>query len=114
MYKLDLKKGEEPEIKLPTIHWIIEKAREFQKTSTSASLTTLNPLTVCIRTNCGKLVKRWEYQITLLATEKLVNAGKEATVRTGLGTMDWFKIGKGVHQDCILSPYRLTYMQSLS
>ena len=74
----------------------------------------LNPLTVCIRTNCGKLVKRWEYQTTLLATEKLVNAGKEATVRTGLGTMDWFKIGKGVHQDCILSPYRLTYMQSLS
>ena len=59
---------------------------------------------MCIRTNCGKLVKRWEYQTTLLATEKLVNAGKEATVRTGLGTMDRFKIGKGVHQDCIMPP----------
>ena len=34
-----------------------------------------------------------------------LNAGQEATVRTRQGTMDWFKIGKGVHQDCILSPY---------
>ena len=64
MYKLDLKKGEEPEIKLPTIHWIIEKAREFQKITTSASLNTLKPLTVWITTNCGKFLKRWEYQTT--------------------------------------------------
>ena len=46
MYKLDLEKAEEPEIKLPTHRWIIEKAREFQKKSTSASLTMLKPLTV--------------------------------------------------------------------
>ena len=50
------------------IHWIIEKAREFQKTLTSASLTMLKPLTVCITTNCGKLFKRWEYQTTLSAS----------------------------------------------
>ena len=56
------------------ICWIIEKAREFQKkkkthqNSTSASLTTLKPLTVWIITNCGKLFKRWEYQTTLPAS----------------------------------------------
>ena len=41
-------------------------------------------------------------------------SGQEATVRTGHETMDWFQIGKGVHQGCILSPSYLTYMQSTS
>ena len=45
---------------IANIHWIIEKAREFQKTSTSASLTTLKPLTEWITTNCGIFLKRWE------------------------------------------------------
>ena len=45
--------------------WIIEKAREFQKTSTALSLTALKPLTLWITTNCGKFLKRWEYQTTL-------------------------------------------------
>ena len=51
--------------KIANIHLIIEKASEFQKTSTSALLTTPKPLTVWITTNCGKLFKRWEYQTTL-------------------------------------------------
>ena len=46
------------------IHWIIEKAREFQKTSTSALLTMSKLLTVWITTNCGKFLKRWKYQTT--------------------------------------------------
>ena len=53
---------------IANIRWIIDKAREFQrgkKKSTSASLTTLKPLTVWIRTHCGKFLKRWEYQTTL-------------------------------------------------
>ena len=45
--------------------WIMEKAREFPKTSTSASLTTLKPLTMWITTNCGKFLKRCEYQTIL-------------------------------------------------
>ena len=50
---------------IANIHWIIEKAREFQKkTSTSTLLTTPKPLTVWITTNCGKYLKRWEYQTT--------------------------------------------------
>ena len=69
--------------------------------STSASLTTLKHLTVWITTNCGKVLKRWEYQPPDLTPEKSY-AGQEATVRTRYGN-DWFQIGKGVCQGCILS-----------
>ena len=80
----------------------MEKAREFKKKSTSASLTMLKHLTVWITTNCGKFLQRWEYIPFFLCPEKLVD--QEAIVRTGHGTMDWFKISKGVQQGCILSP----------
>ena len=49
---------------IANIHWIIKKAREFQKKSTSALLTMPKPLPVYITTNCGKFWKRWEYQTT--------------------------------------------------
>ena len=69
MFKLDLEKAEEPQIKLPTSRWIIEKARESQKNIYFCyCLTMLKPLTVWITTNCGKFFKRWEYQITLPAS----------------------------------------------
>ena len=59
------RKGRETRYQIANIHWIIEKAREFsEKISTSASLTTLKPLTMWITTNHGKFLKRWEYQIT--------------------------------------------------
>ena len=56
------RKGRGTRGKIANIHWIIEKAREFQKkkkTSTFASLTTLKPLTMGISINCGKFSKRW-------------------------------------------------------
>ena len=104
MFKLDLEKAEEPEIKLPTsTDWIMVKAREFQKTSTSALLTMPKPLTVWITTNC-KILK--ETGIPGHLTCLLINlyAGQEATVRTAHRTINWFQIGKGVRQGCILSP----------
>ena len=53
---------------IANIRWIIEKKQESpRKTSTSALLTTPQPLTVCITTNCEKSLKRWEYQTTLPA-----------------------------------------------
>ena len=105
MFKLDLEKAEEPEIKLPTSIGSPEKQENSRKTSTSALLTMPKPLTVWITTNCGKFLKRWEYQTTLEIPDLLRNlyAGQEATVRTGHGT-NWFQIGKGVRQGCILSP----------
>ena len=62
MFKMDLEKAEEPGIKLPTSVGLQKKEASSRKTSTSAFLTTPNPLTVRITTNCGKFFKRWEYQ----------------------------------------------------
>ena len=66
MFKLDLEKAEEPEIKLPTSVGSLKKQGNSRKTSISASLTMLKPLTVWITSNCGKFFKRLEYQTTLL------------------------------------------------
>ena len=105
MFKLVLEKAEEPETKLPTSAGSWKKQENSRKTSTSASLTTLKPLTVWITTNCGKFFKRWDYQtdhVTCLLRN--LYAGQEATVRSRHGTTDWFQIGKGVRQGCTLSP----------
>ena len=59
----EFRKGREIRDQIANIHWIIEKAREFQK-KTSSLLTTPNPLTAWITTNCGKFLKTWEYQTT--------------------------------------------------
>ena len=58
------RKGRGTRDQIANIHWIIEKAREFQKTSISALLTMPKPLTVWVTINCGKFFKRWEYQTT--------------------------------------------------
>ena len=63
--QVGLRKGRRTRDQIANICWIIEKEKEFQKTSTSVSLTTLKPLTVWITTNCGKFLKRWEYQSML-------------------------------------------------
>ena len=65
MFKLDLEKTEEPEIKLAAFVGSWRKQRHFRKTSTSSSLTTLKPLTVWITRNSGKFLKSWEYQTIL-------------------------------------------------
>ena len=64
MFKLDLEKAGEPEIKLPTSTGSMKNKESSRKTSTSALLTTPKRLTVWITTNCGKFWKRWEYHTT--------------------------------------------------
>ena len=102
IFKLDLEKAEEPEIKLPTSVGSWKKQESSRKTSTSAWLTMPKPLTVWITTNCGKFWKRWEYQTTWSASWEICIQVKKQ-VRTRRGTTDWFWIGKGVRQGCILS-----------
>ena len=87
---------------IANIFWIIKKAREFQKTSTSALLTTPKPLTVWI-TIVENSSRDWNNRHLTCLLRNLC-AGQEATVRTGHGTTDWFQIGKGVCQGFILSP----------
>ena len=64
MFKLDLEKAEEPEIKLPTYVRSLKTHENSRKISTSALLTMPKTLTLWITTNCGKFLKRWEYQTT--------------------------------------------------
>ena len=97
------RKGRGTRDQIANIRWITEKAREFQKNTYSVSLTTLKLLTVWITINCGKFLEmRIPDHITCLLRN--LYGGQEAIVRTGHGTTDWFKIGKGEHQGCILSP----------
>ena len=102
MFKLDLEKAEEPEIKLPTSAGSSKKQESSRKTSTSALLTMPKPLTLWLTTNC-KILQEMGIPDNLTYLLRNLYAGQEATVRTGHGTTDWFQIGKGVHQGCILS-----------
>ena len=104
MFKLDLEKAEEPEIKLPTSIGSSKEQESFSKTSTSALLTMPKPLIVWITTNCGKFLKESGISDHLICLLRNVYAGQEATVRTGHKTTNWFQIGKVVRQGCILSP----------
>ena len=101
MNRLDLEKAEELEIKLSTFTRSERKQGNSRKTSVSASLTMLKPLTGQITTN-WKILKETGIPDHLTSLLRNVYVGQEATVRTEHGTMDWFKIGKGVHQGCIL------------
>ena len=102
MFKLVLEKAEEPEIKLPISAESSKKQESSRKTSTSALLTMPKPLTVWITKN-WKILKEMGIPDHLTCLLKNLYAGQKATVRTGHGTTDWFQIGKGVHQGCILS-----------
>ena len=103
MYKLILEKAEEPEIKLPTPVESQKKQENSRKASTSASLTKLKPLTVWITTN-WKILKEMRISDHFTCLLRNLYASQAATVRSKHGTTDWFQMGKGVHQGCILSP----------
>ena len=81
----------------------MKKQESSRKTSTSALLTMPKPLTVWITIN-WKILQELGIPDHLTCLPRNLHASKEATVRTGPGTTDWFQIGKGVHQGCILSP----------
>ena len=94
MFKLVSEKEEEPEIKLPTPTGSSKKEESSRKTSSKA-------FDYVDHNKLWKILKEMGIPDHLLRN---LYAGQEATVRTGHGTTDWFQIGKGVHQGCILSP----------
>ena len=112
MYKLDLEKVEEPEIKFPTSVGSQKKQESSRKTSTSASWTTPKPLTVRITTN-WKILQETGIPNHLICLMRNLYAGREATVRNRHGTTDWFQIGKDV-KAIYCHPAYLTSMQSTS
>ena len=97
------RKGRGTRDQIANICCILKKQKSSRKTSISALLTMPKPLTVWITIN-WKILKEMgipDHRTCLLRNPY---AGQEATVRTGHGTTDWFQIGKGVRQGCILSP----------
>ena len=96
------------------ICWIIEKAREFQKTSTFTLLTTSKPLTVWIIANCGKFLKRWEYQTTLPSSCEICMQVKKQQLELDMEQETGSKSGKEYAKAVYCHPACLTYMQNTS
>ena len=101
-----------PRDQIANICWIIKKARYFQENIYFCFIDYAKDC-VGIMTNCGNSEKM-EIPDHLACLLRNLYAGREATVRTGHGTTDWFQVGKEVHQGCILYPAYLTYMQKIS
>ena len=107
------RKGRGTRDQIANIHWIIEKAREFQK-STSALLTMPKPLTVWIATNCGKFWKRWEYQTTWPASWETCMQVRKQQLKLDMEQQTGSKQEKKYVKAVYCHPADLTYMQSTS
>ena len=113
MFKLDLEKAEEPEIKLPTSVGSLKKQESSRKTSTCASLTMPKPLTVWITENC-KILKEMGIPDHLTCLLRNLCAGQETTVRLDMEKETGSKLGKEYVKSVYCHPAFLTYMQSTS
>ena len=114
MFKLDLEKAEEPEIRLPTSVGSSKKQESSRKTSTSALLITPKTLTVRITTNCGKFLKRWEYQTTWIASWEIWLQVRKQQLELDKEQQTGSKLGKEYVKAVYCHPAYLTYMQSTS
>ena len=100
MFKLDLKKGRGTRDQIANIRWIIKKATEFQKNISFCVIDYAKAFDCVDHNKLWKILQEMGIQDHLTCLLRNLYTGEEATVRTGHGTMDWFKIRKG----CILSP----------
>ena len=96
-------KGRGTRDQIANIHWIMEKAREFQKNIYFCFIDYAEAFDCMDHNKLWKILKEMGIPDRLTCLLRNLYAGQEATVRTGHGTTDWFQIGKGVCQGCILS-----------
>ena len=104
VFKLVLEKTEEPKIKLQTSAGSSKKQEEFQKNIYFCFIDYAKAFDCMDRNKLWKILKEMGIPDHLTCLLRNVYAGQEAAVRTWHGTTDWFRIGKGVRQGCILSP----------
>ena len=104
MFKLALEKAEEPEIKLPTSAGSLKKQESSKKNIYFCFIDYAKAFDCVDHNTLWKILQEMGIPDHLTYLLRNLYAGQEATVRTGHRTTDWFQIGKGVHQDCILSP----------
>ena len=98
------RQGRDTRDQISYIHWIIEKARNFQKNIYFCFIEYAKSFDYLGHSKLWKIMKEIGIPDQLTCLLRNLYAGQEATVRTGHGTKDWFQIGKGVPQGCILSP----------
>ena len=101
MFKLDLEKAEEPEIKLPTSVGSSKKQVSSRKNIYFCFIEYAKAFDCVDHNKLWKILKELGIPDHLTCLLRNLYAGQEATVRTGHGTTDWFQIGKGVHQGCV-------------
>ena len=102
------KKGRGTRDQIANIHWIIKKAREFQKNICFIGYT--KAFDHVDHNKLWKILQEMRIPDHLPCLLRNLYAGQEATVRTGHGTTGWFQIRKGVHQGCILSPFLFNFI----
>ena len=100
----DFRNGRGTRDPIANICWIIKKAREFQKNIYFCFIDYAKAFDCVDHNKLWKILKEMGLPLYLTCFIRNLYAGQEATVRTGHGTADWFQIGKGVHQGCILLP----------
>ena len=98
------RKGRGTRDQIANIHWIIEKAREFQKNIYFHFIDYAKAFDCVDHNKLWKILKEMGMPDHLTCLLRNLCAGQEATLRTGHGTTDWFQIGKGVRQGCVLTP----------
>ena len=98
------RKGRGTRDQIANIRWINEKAREFQKNIYFCFTDYANAFDYVDHNKLWRILKEMGIPDHLIYLLRNLDAGQEAAVRTGHGTTDWFQIGKGVRQGCILSP----------
>ena len=103
------RKGRGTRDEIANICWIIEKAEEFQKNIYFSFIDYAKAFDCVGHNKLWKIPKEMEIPDHLTCLLRNLYAGQDATVRAGHGTTDWFQIWKGVHQDCILSPFLFIY-----
>ena len=103
MFKLDLE-GRGIRDQIAHIHWIMEKARTFQKNIYFCLIDYAKPFDCVDHNKLWKILQEMRISDYLTRLLRNLYTGQEATVRSGHGTMDWFQIGKGLLQGCLFSP----------
>ena len=98
------RKGRGTRDQIANVHSIIKKARKFQKTIYFCFIDYAKAFDCVDHNKLWKILQEMGILDHLTCLLRNLYTGQEATVRTGHGTTDWFQIGKGVHQVCILSP----------
>ena len=98
------RKGRGTRDQMANIPWIIEKAREFQKNIYFCFIDYAKSFDFVDHSKLWKILEEMRIPDHLTCLLRNLYAGQEATVRTGHETRDWFQVGKGAHQGCILSP----------